>query len=173
MASPGSGGHSGSYNKVGALLLGGLGVIGFIIFMAGGGGDDGPPAPVATTSGAQAGAPTAPAAAPTSSNAAPAAGSKESLRRGDPNATILTITAYGMPARVSVQAQNASEVKSQGMYDPGRGTDFACTPDTQYPNPCVTFIVVQRGAMVTVTAGDSRAGFWPVFSYLRGGRLRP
>ncbi len=170
-SSGGSGsGSSGSYNKVGMLLLGGLGLAGLIIFLGGGDKDDPEPVVEATS------APTTVAAAPnvpvatrqtSQTNPQPSGVDKDALRLRDPNNVIVTVAAYGLPARVGITAQNDSEVKSRGVYVAGNA-NLACLPDAQYPNACVSYMVVPRGATVTVTAGDSRAGFWPVLDSLRG-----
>ncbi len=173
MASSGggsSGGQGGGYNKVGALLLaGGLAILigaGTIIVDI--------PRDSATPAATAAPAAASPIAAATSAPASPPPPpppmfDREALRGRDRNAVVLTITAYGMPARIGVQAANDSEVRSRGAFDAGLGVDYACNPDTQYPNPCVTYIVTQRGANVTVTAGDARAGLWPLLESLEGG----
>ena len=128
----GSGGSSGGYNKVAALLIGALTIGGLIIFLAGGGGDDTPKdGPVATSAPVQAVVPStapAPTQRPSTTQAQPSGFDKNSLRLNDPNNVVLSITAYGMPARVSLQAVNAGDTKSNGSFDAGRGTNAACLP---------------------------------------------
>jgi hypothetical protein len=165
----GSGGNGGSYNKVGALLLAAIGgVIGFIVFT--GGGDNGGTEAVLPTSQPPVVGSSAPAATsqPSTTEALQTGTEKETLRANYPNSVVITITAFGMPARVGIEAQNDAEVFSRGVYIAGN-TNLACLPDAQYPNPCVTYMVVQRGATVTVQAGNSRAGYWPILESLSGG----
>jgi hypothetical protein len=88
--------------------------------------------------------------------------------RLDPDAVIVAITAYGMPARVAIVVQNDGDRLSTGMFDPARGVNTGCLPDTQFPGPCVSYAVVRKGASVNITAGNSRAGFWPNLDFLRG-----
>lgn len=170
--SSGSSGGQGGGNKVGNLLLAGglallLGVGVTVTIVT----NLVPKPPVATPE------PPPPASASTAipprttgGNAPPPIrlDDKEELRGRDRDAVVLTVTAYGMPARIGIQATNDAEVLSRGNYAADRGVDAACLPDVQYPGACVSFIVTKRGATVTVTAGDARAGFWPILEYVRG-----
>lgn len=171
------GGRSGGLGRAGLIVLALLGGIAGIVIVTGitGGSDDDPPAAVdptppppgvtasTSTVTATATATSGPTGRPTTSF------DKEALRAGNPDAVVVTVAAYGLPARVSLVATNSDELLSQGMFDPGKGVDFSCLPDDQYPNPCVGYLVVTRGAEVTVTAGNSRAGFWGILDRLEGG----
>lgn len=170
--SSGGGSSNGGMNKVAAVLAGALGIVGLIIVLGGGGGGSSDVTAketvVPTTPPVAAATIAQPTRAPSATNAPPAGFDKEQLRNRDPNAVIVTVTAFGMPARVGIEAQNAGEVRSRGMFVAGN-LNLACLPDAQYPNACVSYIVVQRGATVTVTAGNSRAGYWPILEKLSGG----
>ncbi len=160
----GGGGGGRSVNKV-ALAICGVGVAGLIIFFNPPGGDDDPsgddePQPTAasiverpTT------APTVPAATTRAVQSAPPA-RPPGLQVG-PDEAVLTLIAYGLPARFSPTLE--------GSNDTLRG-EFReqCTPDIQYPNPCIFDYVVKKGTNVTIHAGDSRAGLWPVLKSVRG-----
>jgi hypothetical protein len=169
----GSGGSSGSGGgaaKAGAVILAILGGITGLIILTGGGGDDAPAAVGTTAPTQNTGGGNSAATVPPSSSSPQTTGfDREALRGGDPEAVVVTVAAFGLPARVSVTADSPDDVISQGMFDPAEGVDFACLPDDQYPNPCVSFVVVKRGAAVTITAGNSRAGFWPNLDRLEGG----
>lgn len=81
--------------------------------------------------------------------------------RSDPNDAVLTIVAYGLPARISATARDPAISLRQ------RVREF-CSPDI-YPEPCITDYVAKKGTVLTITAGDSRAGPWPVLDYVTGG----
>jgi hypothetical protein len=93
---------------------------------------------------------------------------REAIRRIDPNAVIVSITAYGMPARVGLQTQNSADQLSSGSFVPDRGVNVACLPDVQYASPCTSYVLVKKGATIVVSAGNSLAGFWPSLDHLRG-----
>jgi hypothetical protein len=133
-----------------------------------GGGGDKDDTPPVQSSGPPVATMIAPSPAPQSGNNSQTGIDKDALRRLDPNALLITLTAHGMPARVGIQAQNDSEVVSRGTFVLGK-MNTACIPETQYPAPCVSYMLVKRGATVNVQFGDSRAGFWPLFGYIRGG----
>lgn len=82
--------------------------------------------------------------------------------RGDPNNVILTIVAYGMPARVSARPTNPNATVRERVRE-------VCIPDTQFPNPCITDYVVPKGTEVVVTAGDSLSGYWSSLDSVTGG----
>ena len=144
--------------------LGAAGLITWTIVNGGGGGGDKTPTADATqlpptVSEPSAVAPTQP---PSSSRPhAPAGVNKEELKEGFDDAAVLVITAYGMPARVSAAADNPDEELSGAFVK-------QCIPDDIFPEPCVSYLVVKRGASVTVQAGDSKAGYWPVLDSVSG-----
>lgn len=162
-----SGGSGGSSNKVGMLLLGAglvaiIGLFGPRLVD----GDDDDKAPKATpvpTIAVSNGAPATqvPTSAPTARPGPTTRATPVDDLRGDPNNAILTITAYGMPARVSAAAEDPSISVRQRQK-------ASCSPDDQYPEPCVTYYVAPRGTTLKVTAGDSRAGYWPALDFVRG-----
>jgi hypothetical protein len=151
--------------------LGAAIITGFIIFMGGGGDSGGSPSreedvptslPQAAGSGA---APTRPAG---NATARPTTASpKDALRARFPGSVIVTVTAYGMPARVGITAADDSQVLSRGVYVEGN-LDLSCLPDQQYPAACVSYVIVKPGVNVTISAGEARAGPWPVFDSLKG-----
>lgn len=148
------------------LILGGLGAAGLITWQifGGGGGDPKVTAPtVVPPTIVDVVAPTVPAAVTAAPGFyGPAAIDRDALREGyDEDAVLLTITAYGMPARVSATADNPDDSYSNGFVS-------SCPPDDIYPQPCVSYVLAKRGASVTVSVGDSRAGYWPVLDYVRG-----
>ena len=166
--SGGSGGGGGA--KVAAAILGASIIAGFIIFMGGGGDGEGGGSKDADlpTSPPQAVSAPAPTSAPANPTVRPSSASgKDALRARFPDSAIVTIAAYGMPARVNIVAQNDSQVLSRGVYIEG-DVDLACLPDAQYPRPCVSYMIVPRGATVTVSAGEALAGPWPVLDSLKG-----
>lgn len=164
----GASGSGGSVNKVGLLLTAGAGLLlimgGAIIVN-----DPEPadPEPVPTAQAA-ATATAMTSSQPTQPRNPPPLFDRNTLRGRDPNAIIITVAGYGLPARVGIQAANDDEVLARGAFDPAQGVERACKPQTQLPGPCISYMVVKRGASVTVTAGDARAGNWPALDYLRG-----
>ena len=163
MAGSGDGGSSGGLsgmNKVAMLLAGGTiaGLIGWFVFP--GGGEDKPAPQLASTTVAEAtlphgGGAVAPTVVPSSPVPGRAGIDREALTAGYPDGALLTITAYGMPARVSAALENEDD----SVFT--RGTVKQCVPDEQFPDPCVYYWLVKKGTSATITAGDSRAGYWP------------
>lgn len=169
-SAPGGGASSGggSSNKVAGLLLGG-GLIAIIaIFgprLADGDDDDPKPAPTSQGHPSGGGRPVTPAptAQPTvrpQPTTRPTQTADEDLR-GDPNNVILTVTVYGMPGRVGAEPLDRSlEIRQRQKG--------SCSPDDQYPEPCITYYVAKRGTAMRIYGGDSRAGFWPVLDTVTG-----
>jgi hypothetical protein len=144
------------------------GVLGTAIIVVpivnGGDDDDAKPQPVTQVSGGGGGAqqPTTAGKDPTVRPGPTQRPTPVDDLRGDPDNVILTITANGMPARISAQATNPSvEVRQRQKA--------SCVPDDQFPGPCVTYYVAKRGTEMKITAGDSRAGYWPVLQGVHGG----
>lgn len=165
--SGGSGGVGGARGVMAALAaLGAAGLIGWMIWGgAGGGGNGGGPTPTqqAQLPPTVPSAPTAADAQPTTTTVyGPAAFDREKLREGHPDAVILTITAFGLPARIGAEIADADNQKLDS------GQVKTCTPDEIYPDPCVWYWVVKRGTAVAVSAGDSRAGYWPDLDFVQG-----
>lgn len=170
-AAPGGGGSSGgggSANKVGALLLGG-GLIAIIAILGPRAfdGDDDDPAPAPTAEGLPSGgggavtpAPTAQPTARPQPTTRPTQTADEELR-GSPDNVILTVTVYGMPGRVGAEPIDRSiEIRQRQKG--------SCSPDDQYPEPCVTYYVAKRGTEMRIYGGDSQAGYWPALSSVSG-----
>ena len=75
---------------------------------------------------------------------------------------ILTIVAYGMPARISAAPKDPSASMGSTVRE-------VCIPETQFPKPCITDYRVKKGTEVVITAGDSLAGYWPELESVEGG----
>lgn len=163
----GGGVGSGALTRIIAAITaaGGAGLIGFMIWNGGGGGGGSvsPTAQVQLPPTVRAVTVAVPTAGATSSAVfGPAAFDREALKEGNPDAVVLTITAYGLPARVSAQVTDSDNQKiAQGYIK-------SCAPEDLFPEPCVSYWVVKRGATVTVTAGDSLAGYWPNLDAVTG-----
>jgi hypothetical protein len=156
----GSSGGSGGGNKVAMLVGGGTlaGLIGwFVIYGGAGGSSDPTPTAVAVAPAtATRSAPSGPATIP------PASVAKPTRTPSTPSGVTLTITAYGLPARVSATfADEDNDVLDHGTRAP-------CTPDELYPDPCVYYWVVRKDAAVTISAGDALAGYWPALDSVSG-----
>jgi len=173
MASGGSGSSGGGGlpgGPLGLLLaaLLGLGAAGFITWtiVRGGGGSDSP-APTTTqniATAADASPATTRLAQPTTAPGAhgPAPVDKEALKEGLPeDSAVLVMTLYGQPPRVSATAANPEDIYAEGFQR-------QCLRET-YPDPCVYYYVVKSGTQLTVTAGDSRAFWWPGLESVKGG----
>ena len=164
----GSSGGGSSANKVAALLLGG-GLLAIIAIMgprAFDGDDDDQVQPAPTAEGLPGGgrpATQAPTAQPTprpQPTTRPTQTADEELR-GSPDNVILTVTVYGMPGRVGAEAIDRNiEIRQRQKG--------SCSPDDQYPEPCVTYYVAKHGTEMRIYGGDSRAGYWPVLSSVSG-----
>ncbi len=173
MTSGGSGSSGGGGlpgGPLGVLLatLLGLGVVGSITWtiMGGGGGGDSPAAPTAQVIATVADASPAVTrtAQPTPATGAhgPAPVDKEALKEGYPDdSAVLVMTLYGQPPRVSATAANPDDIYAEGFQR-------QCLRET-YPDPCVYYYVVKPGTQLTVSAGDSRAFWWPDLEWVKGG----
>lgn len=172
----GSGGGLSGASKVAIVIAGGTvaGLIGFFVVPDGDDGDDPPPTP-AVTIVATATRPPEPDGSSSVVTVPPAATvvakpsgiDRKALTDGYPEGALLTITVFGMPARVGATFEDeANSVYTRGMFVRDPGT--ACMPDQQYPDPCIYYWLVKPGTNVTVTAGDSRAGYWPAFEAVHG-----
>ena len=163
--SDGGSGGSGGMNKVAMLLAGGT-VVGLITWFLWPGGDDGKPTPTPATTVAVATVPsggsTVPTIPPGSSAPQPAGIDRKALTAGYPDGALLTITAYGMPARVSAIIEDEDNTVFT------HGAIKQCVPDEQFPDPCVYYWLVKKGTPATITAGDSRAGYWPSLESVAG-----
>lgn len=138
-------------------MIGGL----IILLGPGPGGGDGSPTPEPTSApvvGNDSPATVSPAQQPTR---APATAPPTRPGTGGEGEAIVTIIAYGMPARVAPTLA--------GSNDTLRG-EFReqCIPDIQFPRPCVIDYPVQKGTSITIRAGNSLAGYWPVLKSVKG-----
>ena len=166
-SSGGSGGLPGG--PLGPILaaLAGLGAAGAITWTiingGGGGGGNNTADPTSLPPTVAAPSEVAPTQPPSSTGSHGAAGiDKDELKEGYDDAVVLVMTGYGMPPRLSAAAVNPDEELSGAFVR-------QCIPDDLYPEPCVSYLIVRRGASVMVQAGDSRAGYWPNLDYVRGG----
>jgi hypothetical protein len=162
MAGSGGGSGGGSRGKAALAAAGAAGIITIIIvtiFGPGGGGKDTPRTPTAVASSVSAasgaGSQTAgrPTLTPLPSMIPTAVGSEGEAK--------LTIIAYGLPARISPTLQGTNQVLNGEFRE-------QCTPEVQFPKPCIFDYKVKKGSSYTITAGDSRAGFWPVLASVSG-----
>jgi hypothetical protein len=159
----GNGGTSSGSNKVGKLLLGGgaAAILTTIIIIFGPGGGDAPPArpeptaPVPSGGGAGPTVPSsgAPTHAPLPTMIPTAVGSE--------GEATLTIIAYGLPARIAPTHQGTNEVLNGEFRE-------QCTPEVQFPKPCIFDYKVKKGSAYTITAGDARAGYWSTLHSVSG-----
>lgn len=169
----GSGGGLSGANKVAMAVAGGT-LAGLIIWFnwPGGGADDVPaPTPVVTVVNTIEPEPgdgvSGPTAAPASAAPQAASADREAITAGYPEGALLTITAFGMVARVGATFEDEeNSVFTRGMF--ARDTTTQCVPDEQYPDPCIYYWLVKSGTVVTVTAGEALAGWWPSLEYVRG-----
>ncbi len=171
MSSDGAGG-SGGYNKVAALLLaGGLAIMATLIVPRVIRQDDSVPVATVTATAAAAPEPNRPAAA-TPSNTSPRGAQiadRTALVQGYPaDSVVLSVVAFGMPARISATFEREADRYTSGLYISGSGGQHACSPDEQYPEPCIYYWVAHRNAALRLTAGNALAGFWPDLDSLRG-----
>jgi len=164
----GSGGGNGSgvsMNKVAAVLTGAT-LAGIILIMGprilpGGEDEDAPtPSPVVSPAAQPTIAATRPPATAAAIPAQSTPALNDDLRGGSEN-VILTIIAYGMPARISARAEDPTVAVKARVRE-------QCIADVQFPNPCITDYVVRRGTVLIVEAGNSLSGFWPSLDYVRG-----
>ncbi len=166
-AGDGGGGSSG-VSKLIALLFGGGLVAILSIFGPRFVRDDDSPNPAPATPSPQspvgngAAVTTAPTIQPAvrTPNPTSAPGGEDDLR-GDPDNVIITVTVYGMPGRVSVEAADPSVAVRQRVKE-------VCSPDQIFPGPCVTSFVAKRGSPLLLIGGNALAGYWPTLAYARG-----
>jgi len=98
------------------------------------------------------------------------------LRASEPAPLLLEVEYYTAVPRADVQYANRD--RDRLYYDFASGTRVGqCDVNEYYPLPCTYFALVRPGAQITLVAGDSRAGYWPVLERSEGSaectRARP
>ncbi len=98
------------------------------------------------------------------------------LRTGEPAPLLLEVEYYTAVPRADVLFANRE--RDRLYYDFASGTRVGpCDVNQDYPLPCTYFALVRPGAEITLVAGDSRAGYWPILERSEGSaectRARP
>lgn len=89
------------------------------------------------------------------------------LRKGEPAPLLLEVEYYTAVPRADVQYANRD--RDRLYYDMASGTRVGqCNVNEYYPLPCTYFALVRPGAEITLIAGDSRAGYWPILERSEG-----